>query len=126
MLRRAGESAWYGEGDLWVSLPGSPVTRGQEGSYPTKYGSFTLHEGGFTARHGPPETHARRLDGAGTVEAGFGGYAHTVDARFWPTGIEFPAPGCWVVTAALDDTKIRFVVRVGTEHDDATGQPPVP
>lgn len=115
VLRRASTSAWYGEDDLWVSLPSLPVTSGRDGTYPIKYGSFTLRNGDFTPRYGPPDTQARRLDGRATVDAGFGGYAYTEEARFWPTGIEFPSPGCWVMTASLKDTEVRFIVRVQDE-----------
>jgi len=43
---------------------------------------------------------------------GFGGYGNTGTLQFWPTGIDFPKPGCWLVTSSLRCTVVRFVVKV--------------
>jgi hypothetical protein len=42
---------------------------------------------------------------------GFGGYGYTDSLQFWPTGIDFPEPGCWLVTSSLRKTIVRFVVK---------------
>lgn len=115
VVARAGGD-WYGKDDLWVSLwfarPDPANFAHQGGSYSLKYGSVTLDNGRLTSRFGPPAVHATRLDGPGTAKVGFGGYGYTSSLQFWPTGIDFPEPGCWLVTSSLRKTIVRFVVRV--------------
>jgi hypothetical protein len=107
---------WYGKDDLWVSLwfarPDPANFAHQDGSYRLKYGSVTLDNGRLTSRFGPPAVQATRLDGPGTAKVGFGGYGYTSSLQFWPTGIDFPEPGCWLVTSSLRKTIVRFVVKV--------------
>jgi hypothetical protein len=115
VVARAGGD-WYGKDDLWVSLwfaqPDPSIFARHDGFYGLKYGSVTLDDGRFTSRFGPPTVRARRLDGPGTAKVGFGGYGYTSSLRFWPTGIEFSEPGCWLVTSSFRRTIVRFVVRV--------------
>jgi hypothetical protein len=115
VVARAGGD-WYGKDDLWVSLwfarPDPANFAHQDGSYRLKYGSVTLDNGKLTSRFGPPAVHATRLDRPGTAKVGFGGYGYTSSLQFWPTGIDFPEPGCWLVTSSLRKTVVRFVVKV--------------
>jgi hypothetical protein len=115
VVARAGGD-WYGRDDLWVSLwfarPDPATVARHDGFYGLKYGSVTLDDGRFTSRFGPPAVRARRLDGPGTAKVGFGGYGYTSSLRFWPTGIDFSEPGCWLVTSSFRGTVVRFVVKV--------------
>jgi hypothetical protein len=115
VVARAGGD-WYGKDDLWVSLwfarPDPANFAHQDGFYSLKYGSVTLDNGRFTSRFGPPAVHATRLDRPGTAKVGFGSYGYTSSLQFWPTGIDFPEPGCWLVASSLRKTIVRFVVRV--------------
>jgi hypothetical protein len=121
-----GHGTWYGKNDLWVSLPTSPAVP-VNGRYSVKFGTVTLRDGEFTSEYGAPEMHVRRLDGPGTARTGFGGYAMSggweKPFRFWPTGIDFFEPGCWLVTSTVSQTTIQFVLRVGdrTAHHPHAG-----
>ena len=116
VLARAGSGDWYGRDDLWVALwfarPDPANFAHYNGLYRLKYGSVTLDDGKLTSRFGPPAVRARRLDGPGTAKVGFGGYGNTGSLQFWPTGIDFSEPGCWLVTSSLRKTIVRFVVKV--------------
>ncbi len=107
---------WYGQDDLWVSLPRVQAIAPVRGRYSIKFVTVTLRDGQLTSEFGPPELRVRRLDGRGTAQAGFGGYATTGEYddpfRFWPTGIDFSDPGCWLVTGTVGETTIEFVLRV--------------
>jgi hypothetical protein len=111
-----GGGDWYGKDDLWVSLwfarPDPANFTHQDGTYRLKYGSVTLDNGKLTSRFGPPAVHATRLDGSGAAKVGFGGYGYTDSLQFWPTGIDFPEPGRWLVTSSLRKTIVRFVVKI--------------
>jgi hypothetical protein len=97
---------------LWFARPDPVNFDHQGGSYSLKYASVTLDNDKFTSRFGPPSVQATRLDGPGTAKVGFGGYGHTGALQFWPTGIDFSKPGCWLVTSSLRGTVVRFVVKV--------------
>src|SRR5215472_7347276 len=107
VVARAGGD-WYGRDDLWVSLwftrPDPANFAHLDGYFRLKYGSVTLDNGKFTSWFGPPALHAKRLDGPGTARVGFGGYGYTGSVYFWPTGIDFSEPGCWLVTSSLRKT----------------------
>jgi hypothetical protein len=115
VVARAGGD-WYGRDGLWVSLwfarPDPANFAHHDGFYSLKYGSVTLDGGKFTSRFGPPAVRASRLDGPGVAKVGFGGYGYTSSLQFWPTGIDFSEPGCWLVTSSLRTTIVRFVVKV--------------
>jgi hypothetical protein len=115
VVARAGGD-WYGRDDLWVALwfarPDPANFARHDGFYGLKYGSVTLDGGKLTSRFGPPAVRARRLDGPGIAKVGFGGYGNTGSLQFWPTGIDFSEPGCWLVTSSLRKTIVRFVVEV--------------
>lgn len=108
------DSSWYGDDELWVSLPGAQAATAVRvnGRYGIKFATVTLQNGQLTSAYGTPEMRIRRLDGRGAARSGFGGYATTGEYdepfHFWPTGIEFSDPG-----STLRDTTIRFVLRVG-------------
>ncbi|GAA3799926.1 hypothetical protein GCM10022226_19280 [Sphaerisporangium flaviroseum] len=96
---------WFGDGDLWVSLP-DPAYRPErvpEG-YGMKIGWWRLAEGRL-------KLSATRIDedkGSATVDVP-SGYAPT---GLQPTGVLFSQAGCWRVTGSLGYTKVRFVVAV--------------
>ncbi len=104
---------WLGSRDLWINAP-SVVT---STAHRVKFGSVTLDAGDRpTDAAGPPEVMAERVDGTGRVRGGTGGYAHhgddAVPESFWPTVIDFPGPGCWLVTAASSETTLRLLMLV--------------
>lgn len=104
---------WFGARNIWVSAP--PVSN-IPNSLRVKFGSVTLDEDGeFSDSAGPPTVTAQQVDGSGTVEGHFGGYA-SIGAKptfyFWPTTIDFPTPGCWLITETFQDTTLRFLMSV--------------
>lgn len=108
---------WYGTGNLWVSMAPSgdsfPLFRLGSGAYRLKYASFTLNSRGqSTSRMGPPALRAQRVDGPGTARGSTGGYASGGSNGFWPTTINFPTRGCWLLAETLRATTIRFIIRV--------------
>lgn len=119
VLAAEADSSWYGEDELWVSVPVDQARSAVRvnGRYTIKFATVTLQDGQLTSDYGTPEMRIRRLDGRGTARSGFGGYATTGEYdepfHFWPTGIDFSDSGCWAVTGTLRDTTIRFVLRVG-------------
>ncbi len=56
-----------------------------------------------------------RLDGAGTFESGPGTNASADFGTAMLVGVEFPAPGCWRLTAAYRDVELSYVVLVTDE-----------
>jgi hypothetical protein len=120
VLRTLPVSGWYGKGGLWMNMGASgdsvSIPPLESGVYRLKYASFTLDSRGRpTSRTGPPTLDASRLDGPGTARGSTGGYAlgeAGSDNEFWPTTINFPARGCWLLTEALRATTIRFIIRV--------------
>lgn len=57
------------------------------------------------------------MDGGGTARGVSGDYADaSADAdsphSFWPTTIDFSAPGCWLVTETSGRATLRFLMRV--------------
>lgn len=106
---------WFGAQNLWVDPP--PVSN-VENSTRVKFGSVTLDDHGrLSDAAGPPTVVAERVDGSGSVEGSVGGYA-SVDVGaeslffFWPTVIDFPSAGCWLITETFQDTTLRFLMRV--------------
>ncbi|MFI6344391.1 hypothetical protein [Streptomyces sp. NPDC050560] len=105
-LRAPGVPAhWFGSGGLWVNTPSGPSVVGSgAGAYRVKYASVTVDSrGGMADTAGPPEVAAERVDGAGRGRGSVGGYATATVGdgtvyRFWPTGIELPDAGCWLIT----------------------------
>ena len=118
---------WYGSRGLWIVWPGMErqfLTGRKPGGYGLKWGSVTLDSrgrvpswpnGGMLAP-GPPRLEARRVDGPGSAQGSIGGYATAGAGRyrlsFWPTVIDFPTRGCWLLTETLRATTIRFLEQV--------------
>lgn len=106
---------WYGNTALWVGVP-------TDGALPAQRSSGTPwpHEWGtkfpwWRTIAGTLTVTARRLDGPST---GFhaqvpGGYGPT---GFTPSGLIWPAPGCWQVTGTVAGRSLTFVTLVKTIH----------
>jgi hypothetical protein len=113
------DSQWYGEDELWVSLPltQAKTVAPVNGRYRIKFATVTLRAEELTDEFGTPTMHAQRLDGRGSARSGFGGYAmagpYDEPFGFWPTGLDFSDPGCWLVTSAVSETTIEFALKVG-------------
>ncbi|MEK8146253.1 hypothetical protein NKH18_48500 [Streptomyces sp. M10(2022)] len=111
---------WHGAADLWVRIPTLGSTARSAEGYRAKYVSVTLDEQGkVTDRKGPPTVSAERVDGSGTARGSTGGYASAEKdngrrIRWWPTTIDFPDGGCWLVTEVLGSTTVRVLLRVPT------------
>lgn len=110
---------WFGADGLWVSGPSVGLVPGEvEGRHRLKYGSFTLdREDAMTDAFGAPEVEAERVDGPGRGASEVGGFASAASGtgeplRFWPTTVEFPSSGCWLVTERSHSTVLRFLIRV--------------
>lgn len=107
---------WYGNTALWVGVPvdgvlpaGRPYGTPWAGSkWGTKFPWWPVIPGHLTIT-------ARRLDGP---SAGFRGRvtgpAGIGKARFIPSGLYWPAPGCWQVTGTISDHSLTFVAWVKT------------
>lgn len=109
----AAASRWLGKEGLWVDPPSVAQVPGNR----VKFGSVTLDaKARPTDAGGPPDVSAKRVDGGGNVNGDVGGYAEEAsDAppkSFWPTTIDFPAPGCWRVTVATSKARLHFLMSV--------------
>jgi len=104
---------WYGNAALWVGVPTGGVLSAMR-----PYGTPWPHEWGtkfpwWRVLAGKLTITARRLDGP---SAGFhaevpDGYGAT---GFVPSGLIWPAPGCWQVTGTVAGRSLTFVTRVVT------------
>lgn len=110
---------WYGSGALWIGLPPPAATvRGSGESSRVKYPSATLDaHGAMAPGAGAPHVSARLVGGSSVATSGTGGYATAFTSAgqrisWWPTVIDVPRPGCWMVTETLGDTVVRFVMSV--------------
>ena len=105
-----------GARNLWIEPPSYVRSTGLR----VKYGSMTVDDKGTaTDDAGPPKVTAERVDGTGTGKGSVGSYAtETIDAdtthSFWPTTVDFPAPGCWLITESSGRTTLRFLMRVAS------------
>jgi hypothetical protein len=107
---------WYGNTALWVGVPvqgvlpaarpfGTPWAASEWG---TKFPWWPVIPGKLTIA-------ARRLDGPSAgFHARFGGPASIGRSRFIPSGLYWPAPGCWQVTATISGHSLTFVTWVRT------------
>jgi len=107
---------WYGNAALWVGMPihgvlpaGRPYGTPWAGKeWPTKFPWWPVISGKLTIT-------AHRLDGPG---AGFhspvAGLSSIGKARFIPSGLVWPAPGCWQVTGTISSHSLTFVTWVKT------------
>jgi hypothetical protein len=106
--------SWYGSDDLWVGLPDHAATS-QNGALVLKFPWVTLDGGVPSADRGTPQVSAMRTDSPAPVPASWGEIAQsfgTGGMAFWPATIEFPAPGCWMITGRLEATTVQFIVDV--------------
>jgi hypothetical protein len=106
---------WYGNTALWVGVPAGgvlPAERPYGTPWPDEWGTkfpwWRMIAGTLTVT-------ARRLDGP---SAGF--HAEVPDGYgpigFVPSGLIWPAPGCWQVTGKVAGRSLTFVTRVRTVH----------
>jgi hypothetical protein len=107
---------WYGNSAIWVGVP-------VQGVLPAAYSRGTSHVAGqwgtkfpwWPVIPGKLAITARRLDGP---SAGF--HSQVAEpgsigkARFIPSGLFWPAPGCWQVTATVSGRSLTFVAWVRT------------
>jgi hypothetical protein len=110
----ATSGAWYGSDDLWVGLPNYAATV-QNGGLVLKFPWVTLDGDAPSADRGTPQVSAMRTDSPTPVQASWGDVAQSFGTSgliFWPATMEFPAPGCWIVTGRLDATTVQFIVDV--------------
>ncbi len=96
----------HGNGRLWVALWGSNVYV----DAPAADGLIHVKLGWWRGVPGQVAIEGRRLDGSGTfTDPPLEGYGET---GFQPTGVTFPAPGCWEVTGRAGDASLSFVTLV--------------
>lgn len=107
---------WYGNTALWIGVPihgvlpaGRPFgTRWAASAWGTKFPWWPVIPGKLAVT-------ARRLDGP---SAGF--HSQVAEpgsigqARFIPSGLLWPAPGCWRVTGTISGHSLTFVAWVRT------------
>jgi hypothetical protein len=97
---------WYGNAALWIGVPTRgilPATH-DSGQWSTKFPWWR-------AKRGTLAITARRLDGPGAgfhgqVPSGYG------DFGFTPSGLLWPAPGCWQVTGTIAGRSLTFITLV--------------
>jgi hypothetical protein len=106
---------WYGNAALSVGVPTGgvlPAERSYGTPWPREWGTkfpwWRLIAGTLTIT-------ARRLDGSSAgfhsqVPDGYGGIG------FVPSGLFWPAPGCWQVTGTVARHSLTFVARVRAVH----------
>lgn len=106
---------WYGNSALWVGVPVRGVLPAVH-----PYGTAWASEWGtkfvwWPIMHGTLTITARRLDGP---SAGFHSQlsnpGHIGRARFIPSGLIWPAPGCWQVTGSVSGHSLTFVAWITT------------
>jgi len=109
------DALWYGTDELWTMLDASGAVWDDLPGLRQK--TFWWSDG-YSWRDEPqPQimVTARRLDGVAlTVEAGGPGTnGNRADiGSFMLVGIEFPAPGCWELTARYNGAELSYVVSV--------------
>jgi hypothetical protein len=100
---------WYGNAALWVGVPTGGVLPAQRDfqwphEWSTKFPWWRASAGKLTVT-------GHRLDGPsagfhGDVPDGYG------TIGFVPSGLIWPAPGCWQVTGTVAGRSLTFVTRV--------------
>lgn len=106
---------WYGNSALWVGVPMHGVLPAMHpygtpwaSEWGTKFVWWPLSQGTLTIA-------ARRLDGP---SAGFHSQisdpGHIGKSRFIPSGLIWPAPGCWQVTGTVRGHSLTFVAWITT------------
>jgi hypothetical protein len=102
----AGRAAVVGAGRLWTTrraLASAPIH---------DRGDYRLKIGWFATPFGIPTVTADRLDGLGFAH-GNANAATDQRGKWVASTIELPAPGCWVITAQLGRSTIRFRRMIG-------------
>lgn len=119
VLRNTGrDTQWIGDGELWVEVSWTrrdAAARRPDGGFGFKFATVTIVDGRLSRRAGAPVIEVRSLEGTEEGSGSFGGYATSGSGalrHWWPTGIEIPASGCWVVTEKSAGSVVRFHVRV--------------
>jgi hypothetical protein len=107
------DAFWYGDKDLWTRLPVDGFWNGLPHRKEGYFNKLFLWKPGYDGRVEPITVVVRPLLGqapAVTVHDGTGAFFdHTWQML---TGVIFPAPGCWEVTASNAGHKLTFVVSV--------------
>jgi hypothetical protein len=107
---------WYGNATLWVGVPkqgvlpaGRPYgTPWAASKWGTKFPWWPVIPGKLTIA-------ARRLDGPSAgFQVQFAGPASIGKSRFIPSGLYWPAAGCWQVTGTISGRSLTFVTWVST------------
>lgn len=118
VLRKAGPGhEWIGEHGLWVEVSwinSNAADWKVNSGYSFKYATVTLVDGQLSARPGEPTIGAHRLHGSAQGAGSFGGYASASGTlpHWWPTGLDLPSGGCWVVTEESGGTAVSFQVQL--------------
>lgn len=118
VLRKTGPgNEWIGEGGLWVNVSWintNPADWKVDSGYAFKYPTVTLVDGRLSSRPGQPTLGAYRFHGSGEGTGGFGGCASATGTlpHWWPTGLQLPTGGCWVVTEKSGGTAVDFQVQL--------------
>ena len=109
-------NGWYGNAALWVGMPihgvlpaGRPYGTPWAGrEWATKFPWWPVIPGKLTIT-------AHRLDGLSTgFHSQVAGLSSIGKARFIPSGLVWPAPGCWQVTGTVSGRSLTFVTWVKT------------
>ena len=107
---------WYGNTVLWVGMPiqgALPAARpygmpGAASEWGTKFPWWPVIPGKLTIA-------AHRLDGPSAGRhARLARPASIGKSRFIPSGLDWPAPGCWQVTGTISGHSLTFVTWVST------------
>jgi hypothetical protein len=114
------EEFWFGNDRLWTALPAAGMWDGlphYTPDDPTFSQKLFLWRQGYDPRTEPlPKVpvKGKRLDAAAAPlqsdDHANGGW--TADDQFIVTGINFPTPGCWEITANYQNDGLTFVVWV--------------
>lgn len=116
-----GRYAWFGTPELWTMLElDGEVWDAANTSFPVVVKTFWWSSNwpGMTEEQEPGITVvAIRLDGPGTVttDHATNASADSLGGQAMLTGIEFPAPGCWQLTAQYGDAVLSYVVWITDE-----------
>lgn len=121
------DPSYHGNGTIWTALwpEGIVVFRPGGSGAISPDGSLGMKWPWWRSIEGPVTIDAVRLDGQAppmqtTVLRGpEDGYGRT---GFHPSGLVFPSPGCWEVTARVQDASLTFVTLV-VRLDSANSTP---
>jgi hypothetical protein len=115
------DEAWFGTRDLWTKLKiGGEVWDASNTSFPVAIKTFWWSANWPGMRDVPVPAitvTATRLDGPGSVTThdATNAAADDLGGEAMLVGIEFPAPGCWQLTAQYQDAVLSYVVLIAEE-----------